>query len=314
MSGAAQGARSGARPGRGQSGTMGAVTPNQTPAVAASDRAVGPQQSRTALVSFLGAFVRPLGDWLPIAGTIELMGQFGLDAPSVRTAVFRLKKRGWLASESRSGSRGYALTPVALTALAAGDEIIWHARQPADLADGWCIVSFSVPESARGKRDQLRTHLASLGFGNVAAAMWIAPARMRSAAGQAIAELGLTACCAIFVGDYVGGRDLPGLLRGSWDLAEIDRRYQEFSRRWAGQASQLAADGDVDPQRAFLSYLALVDQWRKLPFRDPGLPRELLPDDWSAPAAGALFEHLVSALEPAARAHAARHWPPELPV
>ena len=283
---------------------MGPVTPNQAPPAAA-----GPQQSRTVLVSFLGSIVRPMGNWMPIAGTIELMGQFGLDAPSVRTAVFRLKKRGWLASESRSGSRGYALTPVALKALAAGDEIIWHARQPADLADGWCIVSFSVPESARSKRDQLRTHLASLGFGNVGAAMWIAPARMRAAADQAIAELGLASHCAIFVGDYVGGRDLPGLLRESWDLVEIDRRYREFTHRFAGEARGLGAEGAVDPQRAFLSYLAVIDQWRKLPFRDPGLPREILPADWSAPAAGAIFEGLVAALEPPALAHASNHWP-----
>jgi phenylacetic acid degradation operon negative regulatory protein len=283
---------------------MGPVTPNQAPPAAA-----GTQQSRTVLVSFLGAIVRRMGNWMPIAGTIELMGEFGLDAPSVRTAVFRLKKRGWLASETRAGSRGYALTPVALKALAAGDEIIWHARQPADLADGWCIVSFSVPESARSKRDQLRTHLAALGFGNVGAAMWIAPARMRAAADQAIAELGLTSYCAIFVGDYVGGRDLPALLRESWDLAEIDRRYREFTHRFAAEARGLEADGAGDPRRAFLSYLAVIDQWRKLPFRDPGLPREILPEDWSAPAAGALFEGLVAALEPPALKHAANHWP-----
>ena len=235
----------GRAPGAGpESGRIGPVTPNRH-----RPRASGPPQSRTVLVSFLGAIVRRMGDWMPIAGTIELMGQFGLDAPSVRTAVFRLKQRGWLASETRAGSRGYALTPVALKALAAGDEIIWHARHPADLADGWCIVSFSVPESARGKRDQLRTHLASLGFGNVGAAMWIAPARMRAAADQAIAELGLTSYCAIFVGDYVGGRDLPGLLRDSWDLAEIDRRYLEYARRFADQARQLGSGGDIDPRR-----------------------------------------------------------------
>ena len=88
----------GALSGRDQSGTMGPVTPNQAPRAAA-----GPQQSRTVLVSFLGSIVRPMGNWMPIAGTIELMGQFGLDAPSVRTAVFRLKKRGWLA-EPRFGN------------------------------------------------------------------------------------------------------------------------------------------------------------------------------------------------------------------
>ena len=216
---------------------MGRVTPKQAPPAAARQ-----QQSRTVLVSFLGSIVRPLGNWMPIAGTIELMGQFGLDAPSVRTAVFRLKKRGWLASETRSGSRGYALTPIALKALAAGDEIIWHARQPADLADGWCIVSFSVPESARGKRDQLRGHLAALGFGNVGAAMWIAPPACGRPPTRPSPSSGSPRTAAIFVGDYVGGRDLPGLLRDSWDLVEIDRRYQEFTERFADEARQLGAD------------------------------------------------------------------------
>jgi phenylacetic acid degradation operon negative regulatory protein len=238
------------------------------------------------------------------------MGQIGLDAPSVRTAVFRLKQRGWLASESRDGRRGYALTPLAMQSLAAGDEIIWHARQPAALDDGWCIVNFSVPESARARRQQLRTHLASLGFGNVGTAMWIAPARMRDAAEQAVAELGLDKYAAIFVGAYVGGQDLSTLLYESWDLAEIDRRYREFVTRYRPEVEAFERSGDLAHEAAFVTYLGAVDHWRKLPFRDPGLPRELLADDWSAPQAAELFERLVTLLEGRALAHAARHWTP----
>ncbi|MFD0331386.1 hypothetical protein ACFQZC_32685 [Streptacidiphilus monticola] len=63
-------------------------------------------RSRTVLVSFLGAIVRKMGNWMPIAGTVELLAESGLDAASVRTAVFRLKKRGWLEPESRAGVRG----------------------------------------------------------------------------------------------------------------------------------------------------------------------------------------------------------------
>ena len=266
------------------------------------------QRTRTVLVTFLGAIVRRLGDWMPIAGTVELMGQFGLDAPGVRTAVFRLKKRGWLVSETRDGMRGYALTPLALKALAAGDEIIWHARQPADLADGWCVVHFSVPESSRAKRDQLRSHLASLGFGNVGTAMWIAPARNQEAAEQAVAELGLDKYAAIFVGQHVGGQDLSTLLYASWDLAEIDGRYRDFIDRFGPEADALASGARIDPQHAFVTYLEVIDHWRKLPFRDPGLPRELLSDDWSSPEAGALFEQIVTLLEERALAHAARCW------
>ena len=137
------------------------------------------RQSRTTVVTFLGAVVRPLGDWMPIAGAVDLLGQAGLDAPSVRTAVHRLKGNGWLVSQPRHDVRGYALTETALETLAAGDEVIWHARTPAELAEGWCIVHFGVPESKRAKRHQLRAHLSSLGFGNVGTALWIAPARMR---------------------------------------------------------------------------------------------------------------------------------------
>lgn len=264
-------------------------------------------RSRTVLVTFLGSVVRRMGNWMPIAGTVELMTQLGLDAPSVRTAVFRLKKRGWLVSETRGGVRGYALTEDALTALAAGDDVIWHARRPADLEDGWCVVSFSVPESARARRHQLRGHLSALGFGNVSTAVWVAPARMLPAAERAIEELGLTPCCALFVGRYAGGQELDAMVGRIWDLAAIDQRYREFIDRFRDRAS--GADEVADAGPAFVTYLELVDHWRKLPFRDPGLPSELLPQEWSAPGAGALFERTVALLEGQALAHAASRWP-----
>ena len=268
------------------------------------------RRSRTVLVSFLGSVVRRMGDWMPIAGTVDLMTQLGLDAASVRTAVFRLKQRGWLVAQTRGGARGYALTPLATTTLAAGDEVIWHARQPADLADGWCIVNFSVPESARAKRHQLRGHLAHLGFGNIGTAMWLAPARMRPAAEKAVAELGLDKYAAIFVGDYVGRQDLTTLLYSSWDLAGIDRGYRDFINRYADLAATLETQAAIGSQSAFVTYLGVIDHWRELPFRDPGLPRDVLAEDWSAPEAGALFEKLVAILEGRALAHAAGYWPP----
>lgn len=139
--------------------------------------------------------------------------------------------------------------------------------------------------------------------------MWIAPARLRPAAEQAIAELGLDKYAAIFVGDYVGGQDLTALLYSSWDLAGIDRAYRDFTGRYADVAADLESRAAIGPRQAFVTYLDVVDSWRKLPFRDPGLPREVLAPDWSAPAAGALFQQLVAILEGRALAHAAGYWP-----
>lgn len=266
------------------------------------------RQSRSTVVTFLGAVVRPLGSWMPIAGTVDLLTQAGLDAPSVRTAVHRLKGNGWLVSEARDGARGYALTPAALDTLAAGDEVIWHARTPADLTDGWCIVHFGVPESKRAKRHQLRAHLSSLGFGNVGTALWIAPARMRPAAERAVTELGLEAHTAVFVGAYHGTQDLTELLYGSWDLAAIDQSYRDFVAA-QGRVAEAAEREPLEPAQAFTTYLSVLDQWRKLPFRDPGLPAEVLAPDWHGPPATAVFERLVAALKEPALAHARRHWP-----
>jgi phenylacetic acid degradation operon negative regulatory protein len=266
-------------------------------------------RSRTLLVTYLGSVVRRMGNWMPISGTVDLMTQAGLDAPSVRSAVFRLKKRGWLIAETRAGTRGYALTDIALTALAAGDEVIWHLRQPANLDDGWCVVSVSVPESARAKRHQLRSRLSALGFGNVSTATWLAPARLLTAAERAIDELALTDLCAIFVGDHAGGQDLRTLVDRNWDLGLINARYREFIDQFGQRAAGLESGGVIDAGPAFVTYLELVDYWRKLPFRDPGLPEALLSTDWSAVPAGALFERCVALLERRALAHAVSRWP-----
>ena len=285
------------------------MTAERTRAVSDSSPATHPnRQSRSTVITFLGAVVRPLGSWMPIAGTVELLTQAGLDAPSVRTAVHRLKGNGWLASEVRDGARGYALTTAALDTLAAGDEVIWHARTPADLADGWCIVHFGVPETMRAKRQQLRAHLSSLGFGNVGTALWIAPARMRAAAERAVAELGLEAYTAVFVGAYHGTQDLTGLLYGSWDLAAIDEAYREFVATYEPVVAA-AERRQPDQASAFITYLQALDQWRKLPYKDPGLPAEVLASNWHGPQATAVFERLVSALERPALVHARTHWP-----
>lgn len=265
------------------------------------------KRSRNVLVTFLGGFVRQFDNWMPIAGTIDLTGQLGLDDASVRTAVSRLKKRGWLDAESNHGVRGYRLTDEALEELAAGDEVIWHAREPARLEDGWCIVNFSVPESARTKRHLLRRHLSALGFGNVSSAVWIAPARMRDAAVKAITEVDLAEYCAIFAGDYVGGQDLVTLVEEAWDLGELERSYESFVADHAPMVAGGRLDR-IDGEEAFVTYVGVLDRWRKLPYRDPGLPRVVLPGTWNGPAATALFEQLVGLLEKPALAHAARYW------
>jgi phenylacetic acid degradation operon negative regulatory protein len=128
---------------------------------------------------------------------------------------------------------------------------------------------------------------------------------MRPAAEQAIGELDLCDAAAVFIGEYVAGRDLRRLIYESWDLQTINTRYHEFMLEHSPLLEQLRRDVP-EPRAAFVTYLTVVDQWRKLPFRDPGLPRELLDESWNGPAATTLFEQLVGLLEAHALAHASR--------
>jgi len=41
----------------------------------------------------------------------------------------------------------------------------------------------------------------------------------------------------------------------------------------------------------------VLTTWRQLPYLDPGLPQDLLPDDWAGAEAARLFAALQSLLE-----------------
>ncbi|WP_125100160.1 PaaX family transcriptional regulator [Leucobacter chromiireducens] len=255
--------------------------------------------SRTLLVTLLGAFARRAGDWLPIKGIVSLLEELDIDESSTRTAVSRLKKRDWLAPEKRDGRTGYRLTELAQSSLASGDEVIWHSRQPAQLADGWCIATFSIPEEQRAKRHLLRSRLATLGFGNVGQGVWIAPARMAADALELIDHLELTSNTNLFVGRHAGGQDLTRMARESWDLDAIHAGYREFLTRHQGgfQPLRRLAPEEIAPRDAFAHYLRALDDWRILPMRDPGLPRELLRSDWAGDPATHLIEEIVTHLD-----------------
>lgn len=263
---------------------------------------------RALLVEFLGAFVRAQDGWAPVAAVVALMGEVGLDESTVRTLVSRLKKREWLISERRGGTSGYRLSELALRSLEEGDRVVWHARQHVSLSDGWALVSFSVPESERSKRHLIRSRLGALGFGNIGAGIWIAPARMLPEARHALAEIGLEKFVDLFVAHYADHQELQDLIGRGWNLTDLDAEYREFIREHQGMLDRHAAAPSTDAQ-AFRDYMLALNQWRQLPFRDPGLPAELLGSDWPGDAAGALFERIVDALAVAAERHVRSQWP-----
>jgi len=257
---------------------------------------------RQLITSIYGLYARAEHDWLSVASLVRLMADLGVDAAAVRSSVSRLKKRDILRSVKVDGRAGYALAPQTLEILREGDVRIF-SRPRATARDGWLVVVFSVPESEREKRHAMRSQLVRLGFGTAAPGVWVAPGTLREETVRALDRLGLTPYTELFAGDYLGATDLPAKLRSWWDLADLEDLYTEFFAAYSPARAQWNGT-TPEPEQAFTRYVPMLTAWRRLPYRDPGLPLTYLPRDWKGIAAEDLFSDLDAILRGPAEKHA----------
>ncbi|MEV7978799.1 PaaX family transcriptional regulator C-terminal domain-containing protein [Streptomyces sp. NPDC086519] len=254
------------------------------------------------IITLFALYARGERNWLSVASVIRLMADLGVEGQAVRSAVSRLKRRGVLRGERHEGAAGYAVCDGTLEVLEDGDTRIFE-RNRATAGDGWLVVVFSVPESERDKRHALRTALTRLGFGTAAPGVWVAPGILADETRRTLQRLGLTPYVDIFTGDHFAYGDLSAKVRTWWDLDELTALYAGFLERYR-PVSERAAAAAIPAREAFGIYLPMLTEWRRLPYRDPGLPLSLLPPDWMGETAGALFEELDKTLREPARAHA----------
>ncbi|MFI6447206.1 PaaX family transcriptional regulator C-terminal domain-containing protein [Kitasatospora sp. NPDC050543] len=256
----------------------------------------------SSLISTIyGEFVRRLGGWISIADLIALMAELDVDGPAVRSAISRLKKGGTLVQERRAGT-GYRLSPAMAPVFDEGDRRIFGSLEPAALADGWVMAIFSVPESERAHRHQLRSRLTWLGFGNASPGVWLAPARLLPDARRMLERLGLSEYVHLFTSDYAGFAELREAVSTWWDFPTIEAQYAAFTDTYQPVAEELRHYPRPDEVEAFRDYVPMLNDWRRLPYLDPGLPVELLPADWNAVEARRVFVELHDLLaEPSLR-------------
>ncbi|WP_405162597.1 regulator [Nocardia sp. NBC_01499] len=233
--------------------------------------------SATSLArTVLGAYVRDLGGWIAIADFSGLLAGLGVPEQSTRTAVARLKSKGVLDAESRGGRSGYRITDAAEAMYSRGDPRIFGFRQMAD-GDAWHLISFGIPESQRAARHQLRRRLSSIGCGTVSAGLWICPEYLAAEASTIVSALDLD--------DYVTSfrateLTVPTTLRAAaaqwWDLPALADRHREFLEHHR----DILTLENLTARQAFDRFVPLLDEWRIIPYLDPGLPEAMLPADW----------------------------------
>jgi len=263
-------------------------------------------QPRHLIVTVYGLYARIGGGWMSVASVISLLGDLDVDQQTVRSAISRLKQRGLLVASKRGRTAGYELSPEAGAILAEGDHRIFeHRRSAAD--DPWLLAVFSVPETERDKRHQLRSQLARLGFGTVSAGVWVAPAHLRDVTENVLQRQRLDGYADLFECEYVAFGEPKEKVRQWWDLDQLAALYDEFlaaHRPVLAKWKRRKPERSGDEPEAFADYVRVLTDWRRLPYADPGLPAALLPPDWEGTLAAKLFADLRTRLEDPARRHA----------
>ncbi|MEV5012828.1 PaaX family transcriptional regulator C-terminal domain-containing protein [Streptomyces sp. NPDC055692] len=269
------------------------------------------------IVTLYGLYSREPGNALPVAALIALLGDLGYDAPGVRSAIHRLKAKNVLRSTRVGGVAAYELSESAQTIFAEGDRRIFSERRD-DPKREWLMALFSVPETQRNLRHKLRSLLTSLGFGTVSSGVWIASSSVYDRTQELLAESELSEFVEFFCGDYLFTGDVRAKVAEWWDLDTIDGLMAEFLAEYGdadGTWARLLGDDPAQALRsstpgmcraAFRYYIPMLTLWRRLPYRDPNLPLEYLPEGWKEPEARRTFARTHRLIAPLAARHTHR--------
>jgi len=240
--------------------------------------------ARSLLLTVLGEYVLPAGEPVWTATLVNALGVVGVAEKAARQALARTASDGWLASTRHGRRAKWELTQAGRRLLTDGAHRIYSFGQGQNAWDGrWLVLLTSAPDAGHDHRRGLRTRLTWAGFGALPGGVWVSTDPDReSEANRILDELGLSETCLSFVATSGGIGARQDIVARAWDLRAVQTRYGEFIGTFA------PLDPANDRERMAAQTL-LVHEWRKFPFLDPQLPRELLPAGWPGREAAALF-------------------------
>ncbi|MFC4619127.1 phenylacetic acid degradation operon negative regulatory protein PaaX [Camelliibacillus cellulosilyticus] len=260
--------------------------------------------TRSMIFTLYGDYIRHYGNEIWIGSLIRLMEAFGHNEQSVRAAMSRMNKQGWVASRKEGNKSYYRLTDRGVKRMDEAAHRIFKL-QP-DAWDGkWRLFTYTIPEERRQVRDELRQELIWSGFGQLAGGLWITPNDLHDQVNDIIDKYGIRESVSFFISENAGPKENKRLVSECWDIDTINERYDAFIKLYSEKYildKNKIEKGLMNDQSCFARRTNLVHEYRKFLFVDPGLPLELLPEKWLGDTAAALFSEYYRVLaEPASR-------------
>ncbi|GAA1965664.1 PaaX family transcriptional regulator C-terminal domain-containing protein [Catenulispora subtropica] len=251
--------------------------------------------ARSLLMTLLGEYVLPRARPTWTSTVVQALATLGIEEKAARQALTRSSAEGWIVSERVGRRVRWTLTDQGHRLLTEGAARIYAFGRATPAWDGrWLVLLLTVPEPRRDLRQRLRTRLTWAGFGSPDPGVWISPHPAREPEAAAVLhDLGLHEALSFTAAHGAIGSE-PAMVARAWDLSTLEARYEDF----VADFGSLHPEGDAATLRA---QTRLVHAWRRFPFLDPQLPRELLPEEWSGAKAVEVFHTRHAEWDDAAR-------------
>jgi phenylacetic acid degradation operon negative regulatory protein len=260
--------------------------------------------TRSMIFTLYGDYISHYGNEIWIGSLIRLLKEFGHNEQSVRAAISRMNKQGWVQSTRNGNKSYYYLTERGINRINEAATRIFKLQS--EEWDGkWRMLMYTIPEGKRHVRDELRKELVWSGFGLLSNGFWISPIRLEKQLHDLIEKYEIKPYVHFFLSEYKGPHENKKLVDECWDLNDTNERYQEFistySEKYVIDKSKIEK-GEMTDGECFVERARLVHEYRKFLFVDPGLPADLLPEKWLGDYAQGLFSDYYKALaQPASR-------------
>jgi phenylacetic acid degradation operon negative regulatory protein len=258
---------------------------------------LGAASARSLLLTVLGEFVLPGNRPVWTSTLIDLLGDLDVAEKAARQAIMRTADSGWIEASRIGRETRWSLTQAGTELLREGTERIYSFAAEGQPWDGrWLVLTVGVPENNRALRQRLRTQLGWAGLGSPSPGVWVTPRVDREARARRVLEdLGLVVGSWSFLAGAGAIGEESSLARSAWDLDDVERRYEDF-------LDLVSRRRPRTDRQALIAQVRLVQEWRRFPLLDPGLPRELLPPRWTGSRAAEVFRERHASWAPRAQA------------
>jgi len=146
------------------------------------------------------------------------------------------------------------------------------------------IISYEIPEKKRKLRDSLRREISGWGLGPWHRSFWLTPHPITQDLERLVKNTPWQEYVQAFEGRPAVG-DVKILIEKVWGISNLEKRYREIFKKWHEGLSDSTLTKEAKMK-------LIVDQYIELLKIDPGLPRELVGENWIGYEAWDIFQEM----------------------